>query len=111
MMTIHTTRVDACVQVGHGNRRFFLLFLVHLIVCCTYGAIFMGPVVLDPEFRARRLEGQASSMLNFSFVECIIMGLVVGTFGVWHIFLGVTGQTTLECQINRKRRNFDKVSL
>jgi len=113
----HCIWINNCV--GVGNHKWFLLFLFWHLVLCFYGtglgmaisfeiimkkdllqAVFVDPVTREKYKATYLIIAQymlaTEGMLVFVAVLCLIMGLVLGGFFLWHLNLVRTGTTTNE---------------
>eukprot|EP00632_Arachnochrysis_sp_CCMP2950_P008047 CAMPEP_0185716358 /NCGR_PEP_ID=MMETSP1164-20130828/42597_1 /TAXON_ID=1104430 /ORGANISM="Chrysoreinhardia sp, Strain CCMP2950" /LENGTH=441 /DNA_ID=CAMNT_0028383973 /DNA_START=91 /DNA_END=1416 /DNA_ORIENTATION=- len=108
--------------VGYANYRYFVLFLVWVALACLYGvAITAFPFLamanggatgtahtltsLVGVTRAHRPTSKhARSAVMFTFVLALSVGIAVAILGGWHVFLTLTGQTTIEFYGNHTLR-------
>ena len=107
------------IQVGYFNYRYFVNFLVYVFIGMTYGAIicyrpFMNSTstFYRQQVAQYRKTGVWSHLhpytpinsermpLSLSFMLCLAVGLAVSCLGGFHIYLVLTGQTTIEFHAN-----------
>ncbi|KAI7874588.1 zf-DHHC-domain-containing protein [Lichtheimia hyalospora FSU 10163] len=92
----HCPWIHNCV--GHFNHRYFVLFMTYLVISAAY-FIFFGwqPFMLSldllnddwPYYYPRPL-------MAFSIILAICMGVTIGGLCLWHYYLIITAQTTVE---------------
>ncbi|KAJ3416507.1 Palmitoyltransferase zdhhc16 [Chytridiales sp. JEL 0842] len=104
-MDHHCPWINNCV--GHHNHRYFLIFMLNLTVACVY--FFLMNVYLAWEVLWRQIDYNWSEpfMMNvFLFTVLLTLGIAfaVGGLAGWHTYLVLTGQTTIECYINKSLR-------
>ena len=97
--------------VGFLNYRYFVLFLLWLWVGCLF-AIF---VTLAPFLSIQKEKSilglnvpvSEAENINIMFVICCSVEIAISFLFFWHMYLILTGQTTIEYYINgsRRRRN------
>jgi palmitoyltransferase len=113
------SRLSFLFAVGYFNYRYFVNFLIYIFLGMSYGtAIMVEPFLLSksPEYRKQIIlqrqaerEGLTAErlmpmmplreeklMLTLSFMLCVAVGLAILLLGGFHIFLTLTGQTTIE---------------
>ncbi|KAI9317282.1 DHHC palmitoyltransferase-domain-containing protein [Dichotomocladium elegans] len=92
----HCPWIHNCV--GHFNHRYFVLFMTYLVVSAAYFTAFGWQpfmVSLDlmndewPYYYPRPL-------MAFAAILAICMGLAIGGLCLWHYYLVLTAQTTVE---------------
>lgn len=115
--------------VGYFNYRYFLNFLIYIVVGMTYGtALMLEPFLLSrsPEYHSQAVyqrrvvkEGlkaermlpmlpfhEEKMLLTLSFMLCAAVGIATLLLGGLHVYLTLTAQTTIEFHGNwtaRKR--------
>eukprot|EP00927_Polykrikos_kofoidii_P030119 TRINITY_DN2597_c0_g1_i1.p1 TRINITY_DN2597_c0_g1~~TRINITY_DN2597_c0_g1_i1.p1 ORF type:complete len:409 (+),score=68.24 TRINITY_DN2597_c0_g1_i1:119-1345(+) len=113
----HCIWINSCV--GVGNHRWFLAFLfTHLIICAYGGGLgiiiiydlviqkdLMNAVFVDPTTQARipasiwiivQYMLATQGMVVFVAIICLVMGVVLAGFFLWHLNLVRIGTTTNE---------------
>ena len=93
--------------VGYGNYRYFLLFMVYLLAGCLY--VLAVTVLAFRGFNGKTGEGvlyyrQLHDALVYSFTVAISAGAAVAVLLLWHVYLSLTNQTTIEFYINMEER-------
>ena len=73
--------------VGHSNHRYFLLFLVYLTIGCLFIAI-----VSYSRFNTKPRNGS----VHLCFLLSVVFSFVLFFFTAWHMFLILSGFTTIE---------------
>ncbi|OZJ06384.1 hypothetical protein BZG36_00672 [Bifiguratus adelaidae] len=108
--THHCSVCNRCIQrfdhhcpwihncVGHHNHRYFIVFMVYLCFAAIYFVVLgFGPFFLALDFVGSSWPYLFSrSLYCFNLVLACAMALAVGTMGGWHVYLTLTGQTTVE---------------
>ena len=92
-MDHHCPWVNNCV--GFYNYRFFCLFLLYLAAGCFFTAVSCAiPLFHDEDMRRDQL-------IVFVFVLVLSVLFALTLFIVWHAYLVITNQTTIEFYSNR----------
>ena len=93
--------------IGYGNYRYFVLFMAYLLLGCIY--VVATDIILFYEFNDKEGKDvlyyqQLQDALMYSFTIAIAAGLAVGILLLWHVYLSLTNQTTIEFYINMEER-------
>ncbi|KAJ5072526.1 palmitoyltransferase zdhhc16 [Anaeramoeba ignava] len=110
--------------VGYKNHKFFILFMVYLILGCIYAAILSSSAFFfDIGLSDHPVDHQGP--LIFVFITCLVVIIGVSFLVGFHFYLLLTNQTTIEFYQNQlpnpkskkgkirkfdlgKRKNFDQ---
>ena len=115
--------------VGYQNHRYFVLFLFYLLICSTYitaiiAALIFGFLKVRRYFISTPGLNPNDDLIKFCFTNnnkkynrsiyysyytafffigilCASMVFAMGGFFLWHLYLVLTNQTTIEFQYNR----------
>lgn len=109
--------------IGYFNYRYFVNFLIYVFTAMMYGACITyrpftnstGPLYREQLIRFRKTGvwtrihpytpiSSERMPLSLGFMLCAAVGLAVACLGVFHIYLVLTGQTTIEFHGNFVRK-------
>eukprot|EP00941_MAST-03F_sp_MAST-3F-sp1_P004014 g4014.t1 len=88
--------------VGWLNYRYFVLFLFYMNVGCIFAAACAAEAFFNPRmvFAGGRA---ARTNVSFMFILCLSVGVATFVLFAWHVFLVLSGQTTIEFYGNMTR--------
>lgn len=98
--------------VGHYNYRYFVLFLVYIFTGCLFAmSLAMRPFLRiqgflpsDPALPGPLYENAERQAYTHGLAISLSAALGVGILLLWHTYLCITNQTTLEFHINSEMR-------
>ena len=82
--------------IGFYNYRYFVLTLVYLVIGCFFCTVVAA---FEYSIPAKLLQGTSAEVpkyVFFVFFLCSCAGLAVGFLLLWHLYLILSGQTTIE---------------
>lgn len=97
-----------CSCVGYNNHRFFVSFIFYLWVCCTIlsfalGAGSFGIWPIDED-----IWNDNHSVITFILLLTFSLAITLGAFSIFHIYLILTNQTSIEFQFNKMKYYQDR---
>ncbi|CAG8521096.1 7725_t:CDS:2 [Paraglomus brasilianum] len=88
--------------VGHYNHRYFLLFMTYLTIACAYFATLgWQPFLQSLEFDYEWEWWMPRPYVALTFLLAVSIGVALGGMCLWHYYLVVSAQTTVEFYNNR----------
>jgi len=102
-MDHHCPWLSNCV--GFYNHKYFVLFLLYLWIGCIYVALMSFIPFRESMFNLKSpwIGISSRGIFMLSFVLTLTVSFAVGFLLCWHLYLIVSGQTTIEFYFNRYR--------
>jgi len=98
--------------VGFMNYRYFFLFLHYMFWGCLFVVLVTSPLLVNGGYFISDSTGSlslnwrsSSGAVMFPFTMCLAVGFAVSLLYSWHIYLVLSGQTTIEFYQNQMKRS------
>ena len=95
--------------IGYNNYRYFVLFMLYLFFGCIYVVILTACGLYQLQEIKTETSTESYAYLNnslvYSFTIALSAGLSVAILLIWHFYLCVTNQTTIEFYINLEEKS------
>eukprot|EP01113_Clastostelium_recurvatum_P002322 TRINITY_DN10964_c0_g1_i1.p1 TRINITY_DN10964_c0_g1~~TRINITY_DN10964_c0_g1_i1.p1 ORF type:complete len:339 (+),score=64.43 TRINITY_DN10964_c0_g1_i1:150-1019(+) len=104
-MDHHCPWINNCV--GHNNHKFFILFLLYVVVAITYACVMVTILFLEVIQHLSPSTFHIGQIITFAVFACLIapLGLAIGGLGGWQVWLIAQNMTTVENEIYYSRRH------
>lgn len=91
--------------VGFWNYKYFVLFLFWMTVSTIYGVSCSAYPFLQTIGGHSHIERAQSGQIHFYFILCSTISISVGGMFVWHLYLVLTQQTSIEFYVNQLEKS------
>ncbi|CAO3594557.1 unnamed protein product [Absidia cylindrospora] len=104
----HCPWIHNCV--GHFNHRYFVLFMTYMILSAIYFLVFgWEPFVTSLDISGPQWPYYfPQPLMAFAYILSACMGLALGGLCLWHYYLVITAQTTVEFYSNHYEKGVAK---
>ncbi|KAJ8099647.1 DHHC palmitoyltransferase-domain-containing protein [Lipomyces tetrasporus] len=102
-MDHHCPWFSSCI--GFDNHKYFILFLIYVVVFCLVSFFASGIVLLDWIDRSEYLDTYISLNWVFLFIISIIFGIAVLIFLCYQLYLLFTNKTTIEAMETQRYKS------
>ncbi|KAK9483897.1 DHHC palmitoyltransferase-domain-containing protein [Lipomyces starkeyi] len=102
-MDHHCPWFSSCI--GYDNHKYFILFLIYVVVFCLVSFFASGMVLLDWIDRSEYLDTYISLNWVFLFIVSIIFAIAVGIFLCYQLYLLFANKTTIEAMETQRYKS------
>ncbi|KAK9332619.1 DHHC palmitoyltransferase-domain-containing protein [Lipomyces starkeyi] len=102
-MDHHCPWFSSCI--GYDNHKYFILFLIYVVVFCLVSFFASGIVLLDWIDRSEYLDTYISLNWVFLFIVSIIFAVAVGIFLCYQLYLLFANKTTIEAMETQRYKS------
>ncbi|KAK9374479.1 DHHC palmitoyltransferase-domain-containing protein [Lipomyces chichibuensis] len=102
-MDHHCPWFSSCI--GYDNHKYFILFLIYVVVFCQISFFVSGIVLLDWIDRSEYLDTYISLNWVFLFIISIIFAIAVSFFLCYQLYLLFSNKTTIEAMETQRYKS------